>query len=74
MICGVEGGIFGFSFVDKNGNYLGIDVDICKVVAAVLFNDLNLVEYCNLDLMECFIVFNGGEVDMFFCNIIWIVS
>ncbi|NEP07210.1 MAG: transporter substrate-binding domain-containing protein, partial [Okeania sp. SIO4D6] len=37
--CGVEGYIPGFSFVDQNGNYSGIDVDICKAVAAALFND-----------------------------------
>ncbi|MCL2928040.1 MAG: amino acid ABC transporter substrate-binding protein [Trichodesmium sp. St16_bin4-tuft] len=74
LICGVEGGIPGFSFVDKNGNYSGIDVDICKAVAAALFNDPNLVEYRNLDSTERFTALNGGEVDMLSRNTTWTVS
>ena len=43
LICGVEGNIPGFSFVDQSGSYSGIDVDVCKAVAAALFNDPNAV-------------------------------
>lgn len=28
LVCGVEGGIPGFSYVDQNGNYSGIDIEI----------------------------------------------
>ncbi|NES78108.1 MULTISPECIES: amino acid ABC transporter substrate-binding protein [Okeania] len=72
--CGVEGYIPGFSFVDKNGNYSGIDVDICKAVAAALFNDQNAIEYRNLDSTERFTALNGGEVDMLSRNTAWTVS
>ncbi|NET46377.1 amino acid ABC transporter substrate-binding protein [Okeania sp. SIO2B3] len=72
--CGVEGNIQGFSFVDQNGNYSGIDVDICKAVAAALFNDPNAVEYRNLDSTERFTALNGGKVDMLSRNTTWTVS
>lgn len=74
LICGVEGGIPGFSYLDKDGNYSGIDVDICKAVAAALFNDPNAVEYRNLDSTERFTALNGGEVDMLSRNTTWTIS
>ena len=74
LICGVEGGIPGFSYVDQNGNYSGIDVDICKAVAAALFNNPNAVEYRNLDSTERFTALNGGEVDMLSRNTTWTIS
>lgn len=74
LICGVDGGIPGFSFVDQNGEYSGIDVDVCKAVAAALFNDTNAVEYRNLDSTERFTALNGGEVDMLSRNTTWTTS
>lgn len=74
LICGVEGGIPGFSYVDQNGDYSGIDVDICKAVAAALFDDPNAVEYRNLDSTERFTALNGGEVDMLSRNTTWTIS
>ncbi|MGD1716689.1 amino acid ABC transporter substrate-binding protein [Dapis sp. BLCC M172] len=74
LICGVEGGIPGFSFVDQNSKYSGIDIDICKAVAAALFNDPNSVEYRNLDSTERFTALNGGEVDMLSRNTTWTIS
>ena len=60
LICGVEGGIPGFSYLDQDGNYSGIDVDICKAVATALFNDPEVVEYRNLDSTERFTALNSG--------------
>ncbi|MDJ0556051.1 MAG: amino acid ABC transporter substrate-binding protein [Microcoleaceae cyanobacterium MO_207.B10] len=74
LICGVEGGIPGFSFVDQNGEYSGIDIDICKAVASALFNDPNAIEYRNLDSTERFTALNGGEVDMLSRNTTWTIS
>lgn len=73
LICGVDGGIPGFSFVD-NGEYTGLDVDTCKAVAAALFDDPNAVEYRNLDSTERFEALKGGEVDMLARNTTWTLS
>jgi len=72
--CGVDGVISGFSFVDERGKYSGLDVDVCKAVAAALFDNPEAVEYRNLDPTERFTAFNGGEVDMLSCTTTWTIS
>jgi general L-amino acid transport system substrate-binding protein len=39
LICGVDGKLPGFSFVESDGSYSGLDVDVCKAVAAALVGD-----------------------------------
>ena len=34
LICGINGQLPGFSALQANGVYTGLDVDICKAVAA----------------------------------------
>jgi len=74
LICGVDGGIPGFSFVNEQGEYSGIDVDICKAVAAAVLGDSEKVEYRNLDSTERFTALSGGEVDMLSRNTTWTIS
>ncbi|MDB9516754.1 amino acid ABC transporter substrate-binding protein [Roseofilum reptotaenium CS-1145] len=74
LICGVDGGIPGFSFVDETGEYSGIDVDVCKAVAAAVLGDPDAVEYRNLDSTERFTALAGGEVDMLSRNTTWTTS
>jgi general L-amino acid transport system substrate-binding protein len=73
LVCGVDGSIPGFSFVE-NGEYSGLDVDTCKAVAAALFDDPEAVEYRNLDSTERFEALKGGEVDMLARNTTWTIS
>jgi general L-amino acid transport system substrate-binding protein len=74
LICGVDGGIFGFSFVDEGGEYSGLDVDLCKAVAAAVLGDAEAVEYRRLDSTERFTALAGGEVDMLSRNTTWTIS
>lgn len=74
LVCGVDGGIPGFSFVDESGQYSGLDVDVCKAVAAALFDDPEAVEYRNLDSTERFEALKAGEVDMLSRNTTWTIS
>jgi general L-amino acid transport system substrate-binding protein len=74
LICGVEGTIPGFSFVDSNGQYTGLDVDVCKAVAAAIFGDPEKVEYRNLDSTARFPAVTSGEVDMLARNTTWTAS
>jgi general L-amino acid transport system substrate-binding protein len=73
LICGVDGAIPGFSFVE-DGKYSGLDVDVCKAVAAALFDDPEAVEYRNLDSVERFEALKGGEVDMLSRNTTWTLN
>lgn len=73
LICGIEGTIPGFSNLD-GGNYSGLDVDVCRAVAAALFNDPEAVSYRQLDSSERFTALKTGEVDMLSRNTTWTLS
>lgn len=64
VICGVSGELPGFSFVDQQGNYAGLDVDVCRAIAAALFDDPEAVEFRNLNAKERFTAVQTGEVDV----------
>lgn len=74
LVCGVDGNIPGFSFLDEDGEYSGIDVDICKAVAAAVLGDADAVEYRKLDSTERFTALAGGEVDMLSRNTTWTLN
>ncbi|WP_254174541.1 amino acid ABC transporter substrate-binding protein [Planktothrix pseudagardhii] len=74
LICGVDGKIPGFSFVNESGQYSGLDVDVCKAVAAAVLGDPNAVEFRNLDSTERFEALKAGEVDMLSRNTTWTIS
>lgn len=62
--CGVSQGLPGFSSTDKKGNWKGIDVDICRGVAAAILNDPSKVKFIPLSAKERFTALQSGEVDM----------
>ncbi len=64
LACGVNGQLPGFSFVNESGEYSGLDVDICRAIAAALFDDPDAVEYRNLSAQERFTAVQTGEVDV----------
>jgi general L-amino acid transport system substrate-binding protein len=74
LICGVNGQLPGFSFVDENGEYSGMDVDFCKAIASALFNDPSKVEYRDLSAQERFTAVQSGEVDILNRNTTWTIS
>ncbi|MEB3218137.1 MAG: amino acid ABC transporter substrate-binding protein [Nostocales cyanobacterium 94392] len=74
LICGVSGELPGFSFVDASGNYSGLDVDVCRAVAAALFDNPNAVEFRNLNAKERFTAVQTGEVDILSRNTTWTMS
>jgi len=39
LLCGVSGKIPGFSFLRPDGRYTGLDVDICRAMAAAFVGD-----------------------------------
>ena len=74
LICGVSGQLPGFSFVDEKGKYSGLDVDVCRAIAAVIFDDPEKVEYRNLNAKERFTVLQAGEIDILSRNTTYTVS
>lgn len=68
LICGVNGQLLGFSSLEPNGDYSGIDAEFCRAVAAALFNDVKAVEFRPLSTQERFAAVQSGEVDILMRN------
>jgi general L-amino acid transport system substrate-binding protein len=71
LICGVNGQLPGFSFLDPQGSYSGFDADFCRALAAAIFNDASKVEYRSTNTQERFTVLQTGEVDVLIRNTTW---
>ncbi|MBG1268825.1 amino acid ABC transporter substrate-binding protein [Nostoc sp. WHI] len=74
LICGVSGEVPGFSFVGTDGKYNGIDVDVCRAIAAALFDNPDAIEFRNLNSKERFTALQTGEVDVLSRNTTWTLS
>ena len=74
LVCGVNGELPGFSFVDENGEYSGMDVDLCRAVASALYDDPTKVEFRDLGAQERFVAVQSGEVDLLSRNTTWTMS
>jgi general L-amino acid transport system substrate-binding protein len=74
LVCGVSGELPGFSFVGQDGKYSGLDVDVCRAIAAALFDNPDAVEYRNLNAKERFTAVQTGEVDVLSRNTTWTLS
>ena len=74
LVCGVNGQLPGFSFVDENGEYSGMDVDLCRAIASALFDDPSQVEFRDLGAQERFVAVQSGEVDLLSRNTTWTLS
>ncbi len=69
--CGVSTGIPGFSSVNGNGEWSGLDVDVCRAVAAALFSDASKVVYVPLLPKERTAALISGDVDILARNFAW---
>jgi general L-amino acid transport system substrate-binding protein len=54
VVCGVNTGLAGFSAADSSGNWTGLDVDVCKAVAAATLGDASKVKYVPLNAQQRF--------------------
>ena len=64
LICGVGQGMAGFMLADSQGKWTGLDVDVCRAVAAAIFGDAEKVKYVPLSSQQRFTALQSGEVDM----------
>lgn len=69
--CGVSDGLPGFSAPDDDGNWQGLDVDVCRAVAAAVLGDAEAVNYISLNAVERFTALQSGEVDILSRNTTW---
>lgn len=62
--CGVNTGLAGFAAPDDNGEWKGLDIDVCRAVAAAVLGDSEKVEYVPLTSKVRFEVLKSGEIDL----------
>jgi general L-amino acid transport system substrate-binding protein len=74
LSCGVSQGLPGFSSPDDKANWTGIDVDVCRAIAAVIFNDPSKVKFVPLSAKDRFTALQSGEIDVLSRNTTWTIS
>jgi general L-amino acid transport system substrate-binding protein len=74
LSCGVSQGLPGFSSPDDKGNWTGLDVDICRAIAAAIFDDPTKVKFVPTSAKDRFTALQSGEVDLLSRNTTWTLS
>ena len=62
--CGVSTGVPGFSMANSQGEWKGLDVDLCRAIAATVFNDATKFKVTPLNTQQRFTALQSGEVDV----------
>ena len=71
LVCGVSQGLPGFSTPDDRGNWTGFDVELCRAIAAAIFNDPSKVKFSPLSAKDRFTALQTGEIDVLSRNSTW---
>jgi len=74
LSCGVSTGLPGFSSPDDKGNWTGLDVDVCRAIAAAIFDDPTKVKFVPLSAKDRFTALQSSEIDVLSRNTTWTLS
>jgi general L-amino acid transport system substrate-binding protein len=72
--CGTNGELPGFGFPDAQGNWTGLDVDVCRAIAAAIFDDPKKIKFVALSAKDRFTALQSGEIDVLVRNTTWTSS
>jgi general L-amino acid transport system substrate-binding protein len=72
--CGVNTGLAGFSIADEKGEWVGLDVDVCRAIAAATLGDASKVKFNPLNAKERFTALQSGEIDVLARNTTWTLT
>ena len=72
--CGANGTLAGFGLPDAQGKWTGLDVDVCRAIAAAIFNDPNKVKFVPLTAKDRFTALQSSEIDVLSRNTTWTIS
>jgi len=64
VVCGVNTGLAGFAAADSSGKWSGLDIDVCKALAAATLGDAEKVKYVPLNAQQRFTALQSGEIDV----------
>ncbi|WP_342361643.1 amino acid ABC transporter substrate-binding protein [Terrarubrum flagellatum] len=74
LTCGVSPGLAGFGVPDAQGNWTGLDVDLCRAISAAIFNDPAKVKFVPLTSKDRFTALQAGEVDLLSRTSTWTMA
>jgi general L-amino acid transport system substrate-binding protein len=74
LSCGVTHGLPGFSAPDDKGAWTGLDVDMCRALAAAILNDPAKIKFVPLSAKDRFTALQSGEIDVLSRNTTWTLS
>lgn len=72
--CGGNDTLPGFGIIDADGGFSGFDIDFCRVVAAAVLGDADLVEVTPLEAAARFPTLQSGDIDVLIRNTTWTAS
>ena len=72
--CGVGTGLAGFAIADQQGNWVGLDVDLCRAISAAIFDDPNKIKFVSLSAKDRFTALQAREADLLARNTTWTMS
>jgi general L-amino acid transport system substrate-binding protein len=74
LVCGVNTGLAGFSAADSQGAWTGLDVDVCRAIAAAILGDGTKVKWVPLTAQQRFTALQSGEIDILSRNTTWTLT
>lgn len=74
LLCGVSTGVAGFSAPDTQNRWTGLDVDICRALAAAVLKSPDKVRFVPLNAQQRFTALQNGQVDVLSRNTSWTLS
>jgi general L-amino acid transport system substrate-binding protein len=74
VACGVNPSLQGFSAQDAKGVWSGFDIDLCRALAAAIFNDPSKVTFTPLGTAERLQALQGDKIDVLSRNTTWTIS
>ena len=64
LVCGVDTGMPGYAFQDANGNWKGLDVSLCRAVAAAVLGDAHKVRFVGATSADRLTLLQSGQIDL----------
>jgi len=74
LICGVGPSSAGFYLLGSDGKWSGIDVDVCRAIAAAILGDSEKVKYVPASAQQRFQQVQSGEVDILSRTTTWTLT
>lgn len=72
--CGVSSDKAGFSYLTDDGEWTGMDVDLCRAVSAAVLGDSSKVEFVVTTAKNRFTALASGEIDVLSRSTTWTAS